>query len=743
MLRSIGLRAGDAVWHRSSLRGPARDSKSLESVATAINQQLLAGRPRSLGAARWVSNGRCSLPLTQGGRADVNVSVEVFRSIARPQSSNGSSVRQLAIAAWRRHAHTRSKRRRVLSAVRQKSSATGSSKPSQPSAPKAELSPTNKPPPPPTQPPKEPTGEENHSLLHRLPHIPFPHRPTKDELLSAATGAWSRFKIHFKWFSIRSFRPWNVDDISAFFTWILAGHLIWILLGTTTFFSLIIFLINTAFTQETLARWAGNYLTKSSGLQVVFESAVVPRWKDGVISFSNVFVSRRPGRGKSQVKKGSAAEAAAAAAVSEGRGESKNDTAVEEDDGNYTQFDVSIDTVNVTLSFAKWFNGKGLLRDVEIKGVRGVIDRTHVVSSTWDGIDPRTWRHEHQPGDFELDSFKLEDMLVTVYQPDGFRPFSVSIHLCELPRLRKQWLFYDFLSANVMSGSYDNAMFAIHPRQEHNYAGTTRISGTGDEATQWKKHARFRIDGLNIEHLNRGVEGMFSWIKEGKVDIVSDMMFPSDDESIAKVMSDFYDRVEATVTSSAQRIPIATGAVLREGGFASVPERPEEQSAENSAIEDASQVATTSSTETSTNARNQIGQAQTDNLVPSEGDKRFLVMDIRIQLNDVRATVPYFTADISYINNALIRPIVAYINSRRAFIPVSCRVVKQMSDFDGSWTAYDSGLMEDLSREVYEAFARDVLDDDQLRRRRFKKVGVWTLQLAAQALFIGLAGNIA
>jgi distribution and morphology protein 31 len=45
--------------------------------------------------------------------------------------------------------------------------------------------------------------------------------------------------------------------------------------------------------------------------------------------------------------------------------------------------------------------------------------------------------------------------------------------------------------------------------------------------------------------------------------------------------------------------------------------------------------------------------------------------------------------------------------------------------------------------QVYEAFARDVLDDDQLRRRRFKKVGVWTLQLAAQALFIGLAGNIA
>jgi distribution and morphology protein 31 len=62
--------------------------------------------------------------------------------------------------------------------------------------------------------------------------------------------------------------------------------------------------------------------------------------------------------------------------------------------------------------------------------------------------------------------------------------------------------------------------------------------------------------------------------------------------------------------------------------------------------------------------------------------------------------VPLFTHDISYVNNALIRPIVAYINSKRSLIPINCRVVKQMSEFDGSWTAYDSGLLDDLNREV-------------------------------------------
>ena len=137
-------------------------------------------------------------------------------------------------------------------------------------------------------------------------------------------------------------------------------------------------------------------------------------------------------------------------------------------------------------------------------------------------------------------------------------------------------------------------------------------------------------------------------------------------------------------------------------------------------------------------------------------------MDVRVHLNDVRAAVPLFTRDISYVNNALVRPIVAYINTRKTFIPVNCRVVKRASEFEGSWTIYDSGLMDDISIEVssvhwhiskkmntnsalqmYDAFARDITDDNTARKRRIKKVGIWTLQLAAQALFLGLAGNIA
>ena len=111
---------------------------------------------------------------------------------------------------------------------------------------------------------------------------------------------------------------------------------------------------------------------------MVFESAIVPKWKNGVIAFRNVFVSRRPGQVESSVSKGSSDAAAVAAAGRQAQLAGSEDT---EDDGNYTQFDVTIANVNVTLSFINWWSGKGLLKDVEVTGVRGVLDRTSVVLS--------------------------------------------------------------------------------------------------------------------------------------------------------------------------------------------------------------------------------------------------------------------------------------------------------------------------------------------------------------------------
>ncbi|KJZ79076.1 hypothetical protein HIM_01227 [Hirsutella minnesotensis 3608] len=562
------------------------------------------------------------------------------------------------------------------------------------------------------------------SSVSKYLHLPkMPHRPTKEELLAAANGFWERVRVRFKWMSIRSMRPWNIDEWGAFVSWFMLGHIVWILVGTTTFFSLIIFSINTVFAQETLAKWVGDYLTQSAGITVVFESAIVPKWRNGVIAFRNVYVSRRPGQIESSVSKGSSDAAAVAAAGRHTEAASSDSTV---DDGNYTQFDVTIANVNVTLSFLKWWNGKGLLKDVEVTGVRGVMDRTSVRWSQ-EQIDPLSFRHEHQPGDFEIESFKLEDLLLTIHQPDGFRPFSVSIYSCELPQLRKQWLFYDFLSASHMSGSFDGSLFTIHPRQVHGIASNRDQSiATGvEEPHAWKKFSRLRIDGLKIDHLNRGVEGPFGWIYEGNVDIVADVMFPADtDEGITKVMADFYDQLEEAVILNRARLQSTadTASALLRSRYQMTASRqaPESQSRLEESSEDVRQ------------------DADNDR---SDEDRRYLIMDMRIHLNDVKAAVPLFTRDISYVNQALVRPIVAYINAKRTYIPINCRIIKRIGDFDGSWTVFDCGLMSDASAETYEAFAKDV-EDQQSRVRRFKKVGFWTLSLAVHALFMGMAGNV-
>ena len=66
-------------------------------------------------------------------------------------------------------------------------------------------------------------------LAMSLPHL---HRPTRDDFLNVASGFWQRARIRFKWFTIKSFRKFDADDISAFVTWFLTAQFLWIFVGT-------------------------------------------------------------------------------------------------------------------------------------------------------------------------------------------------------------------------------------------------------------------------------------------------------------------------------------------------------------------------------------------------------------------------------------------------------------------------------------------------------------------------------
>lgn len=545
------------------------------------------------------------------------------------------------------------------------------------------------------------------SFLPNLPDIPK-SVPTKQELLARASGFIDRLKIRSKWALTRSNRPFRADDYSAFFSWFVFAHIFWIVAGTTTFVSLGLVAINTLSAQEYLASKVGDYLTSSSGVTVVFESAIVPQWKGGCITFSNVFVSRRP---KSLalpagVRKGTLSEATAEAAAKRSPllhlgdpHDTETVVAADKDaeDTNYTQFDLTIERVNVTLSFIRWWNGKGLLQSIELKGVRGVIDRTFV---HWDpemvAMDPLSFRHEPNYGDFELDSFKLDDLLVTVHQPGGFRPFTASIFSCDLPRLRRRYLFYDLLCANHISGSYDNSLITLHPKQSFS---TSTASLT--ESGALKRESRFRVDGIQIDHINKGVSGPMGWIHEGTCDVVADITIPPDSPN-----SNLVDEVISNIAESVH--PHLANSILSEGTLA----------------------ATTSTIK----AHNM--SAHLNNQKPPEVE-----IDIRFRLNDAKATVPLVQDDISYINATLVLPIVAYINSRKTFIPIHALVSLPLENFEGSWTWWDCGLQSQVSVALYDAFVED-LYERRKRRRRMQAVGYWSLQMFAQLLMMSIKNYV-
>lgn len=54
-----------------------------------------------------------------------------------------------------------------------------------------------------------------------------PHRPTKEQLLEAASSWWERLRIRIKWFTIRGWRRFNTDDLSAFASWFVLGNSEW------------------------------------------------------------------------------------------------------------------------------------------------------------------------------------------------------------------------------------------------------------------------------------------------------------------------------------------------------------------------------------------------------------------------------------------------------------------------------------------------------------------------------------
>lgn len=129
-------------------------------------------------------------------------------------------------------------------------------------------------------------------------------RPTKEELLNATSSWWERLRIRLKWFTIRGWRRFNSDDLSAFLSWFLVGnsesrleaqkltpqHFGFSLerasparsaecqlTSRTTFVSAVFATLNSLSLQEYVARYISDYLTSETGVTVMYAIAKTHR----------------------------------------------------------------------------------------------------------------------------------------------------------------------------------------------------------------------------------------------------------------------------------------------------------------------------------------------------------------------------------------------------------------------------------------------------------------------------------
>lgn len=187
--------------------------------------------------------------------------------------------------------------------------------------------------------------------------------------------------------------------------------------------------------------------------------------------------------------------------------------------------------------------------------------------------------------------------------------------------------------------------------------------------------SRLRIDGVNIDHLQSMTteDGPFSWLTSGKVDAVLDIRFPRDspdETTLNALIGEIADAITTAASSAvAERIP----------GQRELAKPPLSAPSDKTIV-------------------------HTDSV-----DNPKVVIDIDLRFRDLKAAVPLFTSDLSYTSNALIRPIVAFMKSvtpqrcfvcahntfhsaNRTLIPIYSRVAKDLSEFEGSWTMWESKL---------------------------------------------------
>lgn len=569
-------------------------------------------------------------------------------------------------------------------------------------------------------------------ILTRMKHVRFYSAPkeskTKSQLLAQSSSALSRMWVHIKWPLTRNDRPFSIDDFSAFASWLVMGNVLWIILGTTTFGLVTMYSVHTFDNvwktikgddddekrvqkdDSFLGYLTGAILSQGLGVKFVFEKGnILPQLTDGMLKFKNLQVL------------------------------SLDSPETEEQNLN---FSASIQELNLTLSFKKWYEGSGLIYNLEVLGMhakvykndtrpipdsdiaqkKAVIPFSSLALSFSRFNDANTMNdlNEHNyeelqsvkpkklsliDSDYDFANVKVHDSFIELYENHEEKPFKITIFNCDLPRLRGNRLLIDFFNANNVTGAVNNSMFTIHKHQS--FVDEDNV-------------VRFKLDGIDMESLSRANPQLkFNWIVNGKAEVVADIRLPALDGT----------KPEA---------PVPMGGFFQQilNELMAVTSAPKESSEENEAgNNNLIKGAITALYETFT-TRKEVEE-------PLQNESEYVIVNVKVKFFDLKATLPLHlpmasSAPVPFVTLQNLRSLIAFINDSEARSPlvIKTTVIEKLSDL------YH---LENLSQtRVFDAIVSDIYDDlmrmIKLDEKRIieEKSNLWSHSVASQLLLLGL-----
>lgn len=95
--------------------------------------------------------------------------------------------------------------------------------------------------------------------------------------------------------------------------------------------------------------------------------------------------------------------------------------------------------------------------------------------------------------------------------------------------------------------------------------------------------------------------------------------------------------------------------------------------------------------------------------------------------------MPLQPPDWSFVDNAIVRPIVAYVNANSTKLYLSCDVPMKLEELQGSSSIYDSGLVNRVSEEMGIQWSQLVKQKKE-RSKQVKRVVLWLVRSFSEDL---------